>query len=125
MSYALDRGLGYPNSVKPETLGDLAEEIVRARDKFPNADCLFPALVEKFGELADAIVNDKGLDRKECLQIACVALRLYEEGDPKLDHADVRGLAVYVALLESRARAALANVVGPAAAARSAPDGAA
>lgn len=52
MSYTIERGLGYPNSPDAGTLGDLAEEIVRARTKFPKNEGMLGALTEEIGELA-------------------------------------------------------------------------
>jgi hypothetical protein len=80
------RGLGYTQSPSEESLGDLAEELVRARRKFPGNDHLTVALGEEFGELCRAQLQRKGRDeiRKEALQVACVAMRIYEEEDATL-----------------------------------------
>jgi hypothetical protein len=62
-----DRGTGYHESPSQTTMGDLAEEIVRAREKFPRNGHMLAALMEEVGE--------------EAIQVACVALRIAEEGD--------------------------------------------
>ncbi len=67
-------------------LSSLAEELQRARTKFPGNDLLTIALGEEFGELCQAQLQRKSRDeiRKEALQVACVAIRIYEEGDASL-----------------------------------------
>lgn len=92
MGYPLTRGLGYTlengqRSVSEESLGDLAEEMLRAREKFPNNRDLAMALLEEVGEAAEEMLNEPSAAisqrrREEWLQVACVAMRLYEEGDP-------------------------------------------
>lgn len=69
------------------TLDDVDEEVLRARTKFPGSRFLYTALCEEVGELAKAILQKEGRDRvrREALQVACVALRIYEEGDPAYD----------------------------------------
>jgi hypothetical protein len=64
-----------------ETLTALSQEIVRAREKFPGSRYLFAALLEEVGETAEELLtkNASGLLGKELLQIACVAIRIYEE----------------------------------------------
>lgn len=62
MDYGEIRGTGYANSVKTMTLGDIAEEVLRARDKFPGTDLLTVALGEEFGELCKARSRDGGGD---------------------------------------------------------------
>ena len=57
-------------------------ELERARAKFPTNDKLFWALVEEVGELGEALRNEPSQRiRAEALQVACVAVRIYEEGD--------------------------------------------
>jgi hypothetical protein len=65
------------------TVDALKAEMVRARIKFPDNRHLLAALVEEVGELAKAILQDQGDDQieREGLQVACVALRIVEEGD--------------------------------------------
>lgn len=65
------------------TIADLRAEVVRARRKFPGNRHLLAALVEEVGELAQAYLQRKPASevRKEAIQIACVALRILEEGD--------------------------------------------
>ena len=72
--------------VKPvhaDTIRALASEVVSARNKFPGNELLLAALTEEVGELARALLQRQGKDRvrKEALQVACVSLRIYEEGD--------------------------------------------
>lgn len=70
-----------------DTVNDLLLEIARARTKFPGNKFLLAALVEEVGELAQAFLQDQGRDRirAEAIQVACVALRIVEEGDPTFD----------------------------------------
>ena len=69
------------------TMVELADEIVRARAKFPGSRFLLAALTEEVGELARAILQRKTGDeiKREAIQVACVALRIYEEGDSAFD----------------------------------------
>lgn len=61
-------------------------EALRAQTLFPNPAGLLTALVEEVGEVAKAML-DESMDRvrKECIQVAAMALRLATEGDPTLD----------------------------------------
>ena len=68
------------------SLEALTSEICRARAKFPESDHLVVALGEEFGELCQAFLQGQPIEkiRGEALQVACVAMRIYEEGDPTL-----------------------------------------
>lgn len=70
-----------------ESSCDLLEEVVRARAKFPGNRFLLAALTEEVGELARAYLQREGRERvrREALQVACVAMRIYEEGDATFD----------------------------------------
>ena len=58
-------------------------EINAARSKFPSPELLMTALTEEVGELAKAFLDEPMANvRKEALQVACVAMRIYREGDP-------------------------------------------
>lgn len=78
----------------PESVKELNEEIVRARTKFPGNRFLFSALIEEVGEAADEYAWPTGETaqsirerrKMELLQVACVAMRLYEEDDPAYPH---------------------------------------
>jgi NTP pyrophosphatase (non-canonical NTP hydrolase) len=67
----------------PDTLEALAAEIVLARAKFPGNRHLLAALTEEVGELAKALLQGRPEDEweREALQVACVAIRILEEGD--------------------------------------------
>ena len=71
-----------------DSLDELKSEVMRARTKFPDNALLFTALVEEVGELAKAYLQRESMGRieKEALQIACVAMRIYEESDPTYDN---------------------------------------
>ncbi len=60
-------------------------ELLAARMKFPNQDQtqLVNALIEEFLEMMRAINDNEGIERvrTEALQVACVAVRIYEECD--------------------------------------------
>lgn len=87
MGYGIDRGFGYSDSMHGSSASDLAEEVMRARQKFPGRRFLLAALTEEVGELAKAYLQREGDEavRKEALQVACVAMRIYEEGDETFD----------------------------------------
>lgn len=77
------RGMGYHESPSHQTVGDVASEVVRAREKFPDSKHLLAALLEEAGELAKAMLEGETNEaiRKEAIQVACVAIRIAEEGD--------------------------------------------
>lgn len=58
----------------------LRAEMERARSLFPSNEDLSLALMEEVGEVAKAMIEG-GDYGTECLHVACVALRLYEEGE--------------------------------------------
>lgn len=72
------------NELEPLTLGAVGAEVLAARMKFPTNRYLLPALMEEVGELAKALLEGAPRDEieREALQVACVALRIVEEGDP-------------------------------------------
>jgi hypothetical protein len=74
---------------KKETLEELVNEVVFARNNFPSNKHNLAALTEELGELAQAMIEtSRGCTmdwRHEALQVACVALRVYEEGDSTFD----------------------------------------
>jgi hypothetical protein len=82
----------------------LAQEIARCRKKFPGNRFLLAALVEEVGELAEALFagSDEEI-RKEALQVACVALRIYEEDD-----ATVYTPGLFISLVTGAGRVARA-----------------
>lgn len=65
------------------TMRLLMSELDEARAKHPGNAKLLAALVEEVGELAQALLKRKPDSdiRKEALQVACVAIRIIEEGD--------------------------------------------
>lgn len=65
------------------TLIDINTELERARAKFPRNRHLLTALMEEVGKLAKALLQDQGAARvrAEAVQIACLAIRIIEEGD--------------------------------------------
>lgn len=67
-----------------EAFEQLKVELDRARAKFPENAHLIVALGEEFGEVCRAALDSECLEdfRKECLQVAAVAIRLATEGDP-------------------------------------------
>lgn len=58
-------------------------ELLRARAKFPGNRHLLTALVEEVGELAKSYLQKEPKDRQsaEATQVACLAVRIIEEGD--------------------------------------------
>jgi len=82
MGYPIDRGFGFAGSPNPSTVCDIAEEVLRARKKFPGNRFLLAALTEEVGELARATLQRKPENIiKEAIQVAAVAIRIIEEGD--------------------------------------------
>jgi NTP pyrophosphatase (non-canonical NTP hydrolase) len=71
------------NALSVWTLSQLQAEVIRARRKFPGNALLLAALTEEVGELARELLQRGGKERirKEAYQVACVALRIVEEGD--------------------------------------------
>jgi len=78
----LQKSLTEEESLRAESLKLLKEEVSKARTKFPGAEDLTVALMEEAGELAQATLKcDSENIKKEALQVACVAMRIFEEGD--------------------------------------------
>lgn len=75
--------------LSPDTLTAIGREVERSRLKYPGNAHMLAAIVESTGSLARALLCGCGpsaTDRaakigKEALQVAAIALRLYEEGD--------------------------------------------
>ncbi len=81
-------GWGQHGKIKPVppealTVEAVKAEVIKARLKFPGNNHLLAALTEEVGELAQALLQGKSRDEveKEAIQVACVALRIIEEGD--------------------------------------------
>lgn len=70
------------------TMQDIMDEVKKARSKFPDNHKLLAALMEEVGELAQAYLQDKPLEEiyKEAKQVACVAIRIMEEGDADFEN---------------------------------------
>ena len=66
-----------------ETLDALRAELDRARAKFPTNAHLYAALGEEVGELARELLENGTRERirEEAIQVACVAIRIADEGD--------------------------------------------
>ena len=101
--------------LKQDSVLALQAEINRAREKFPKPDGLIAALVEEVGEFAQEIYagpDESQGDfsdfiaraRNEVLQIACVAMRIYEEGDPLRGHREIHQLMFALRASEGLAR---------------------
>lgn len=82
-------------------VNDQAEELARARAKFPGPNKNFAAMVEEVGDVAKALL-DFGLGKitwrevqEEAIQVAVMAQRIATEGDPTLVHlaGHAQGLA--------------------------------
>ena len=65
------------------TLTAISAEVLRARLKHPGNVHLLAALVEEVGELSRALLEGKSWDdiEIEAIQVACVAVRIIEEGE--------------------------------------------
>lgn len=70
-------------SPNPKTLAAISAEVRRARKKHPANRHMLAAIVEEVGELAQALLQGKCQQEimAEAIQVACVAIRLIEEGD--------------------------------------------
>lgn len=112
------------NGLDSSTIANLNQEVSRARYKFPKPDGLNAALVEEAGEWAHEVLIAplaRENHRRELLQVACVALRLYEELDPLQNDPAMMVLMFEVSDLEESARRVLEKLCGPEAAAKSEP----
>ena len=62
-------------------------ELERARERFPGNEDRLAALVEEVGEVANALLEHRAGNKKdvdvfmEAIQVACMAIRIAEEGD--------------------------------------------
>ena len=65
------------------TIDALTAEVTRARIKFPGNRLLLTALMEEVGELARAYLQRRPKEEIEieAIQVACLAIRIIEEGD--------------------------------------------
>ena len=80
--------MSYPHyGLRAETCDKIAEELKRARAKFPGNKKLLAALFEEGGELARALLQraPRSEIEKEAIQVAAVAIRILEEGDADFD----------------------------------------
>lgn len=70
-------------TLEEASLERLDDEVAYARQKFPGTRFLLAALMEEVGELAQAYLQKQEPEqiRREALQVACVAMRIFEEGD--------------------------------------------
>jgi hypothetical protein len=72
-------------------LSDVADEIERAREKFPSSNLVLAACTEELGEVAQAMLKaaaGKGPVEdiwKEAVQLAAMAMRIATEGDPSFE----------------------------------------
>jgi hypothetical protein len=71
-------------------LGEVYQELVRARTKFPDSRCCTVALMEEVGELAQAMLKvaagkwPENRIREEAVQVAVMAMRVALEGDSSI-----------------------------------------
>lgn len=80
--------------MKTRTFMKLMEEIEFARKHFPNNEHMLAALTEEVGELAQSLIDhSRGKQTaeevfKEGIQVACMAIRLIEEGDKSFPYEE-------------------------------------
>lgn len=84
------------------SLLEIRHELGKARNKFPMPNRTFVALSEEVGELAKALLDCKPGDTAsnqavyaEAMQVACMAIRVMEEGD-----ADTPAYAPYLGMAD-------------------------
>jgi len=74
-----------------ELLERVEIEVNQARQKYPTNGYLMAALTEETGEVAKALLE--GADHEEvvleCIQTACIALRIASEGDASFDYSEI------------------------------------
>lgn len=95
----------------------LCDEVRRARKKFPSNRHLLAALMEEVGEVAEALLHNHHPHHihEEALQVACVAVRIKEEGDADFPSAlspAFRELAVMMTRLGAHANHLLDSETG-------------
>lgn len=72
--------------MKEQTRLLIIAELIKAREKFPSSLLPMIALTEEVGELANAILSESHEQIiKEAVQVAVMAIRVLEEGDPTTD----------------------------------------
>lgn len=66
-----------------KTANEIDAELSRARKAFASNAHMFAALTEEVGEVARALLEGQAPAelRKECIQVAAMAIRIMEEGD--------------------------------------------
>jgi hypothetical protein len=74
--------------LEKESIVELSRELDKGRLKFPHNRFLLAALTEEVGELASTLLQRERPERikREALQVAAVAMRIYEEGDATFEH---------------------------------------
>lgn len=84
---ALVGGASGPRGPAAASLTALMERVAKGRAKFPGNRFMLAALTEEVGELARALLQRKGPEevRAEALDVAVVAIRIFEEGDATFD----------------------------------------
>lgn len=74
-------------------LQQVDQEVQRARAKFPAGEANLAALMEEVGEVAKAIMEESDQHVwDEAVQVAAVAMRVAQEGDPAHSHVRQEGL---------------------------------
>ena len=70
-----------------EMLGDIREELRRAREKFPGRTLTLVARMEEVGEVAKAAVDEPRENvYKEAVQVAVMAMRVWLDGDHSVEY---------------------------------------
>jgi hypothetical protein len=85
-------------SMDRHTVEDITLRLVAGRKKFAGSRFLYAALIEEVGELGEAILSgDAKQVRDEAIDVACVAIRIVEEGEvTKYQYGRLISLAVSV-----------------------------
>jgi NTP pyrophosphatase (non-canonical NTP hydrolase) len=76
---------------RADTLYAIVQEVQRARMKHRSNAHMMVALTEEVGELAQALLENGNGERarEEAIQVACVAIRIIEEGDADFEYKEV------------------------------------
>lgn len=87
---------------KVETLEAIQTEVIKARIKFPGNRFILTALIEEVGELCGAaLAGESEKIYQKAVQVACMTIRMIEEGDASFRERPAGATFKLVALQEA------------------------